>query len=49
MANDEIVVPPDARLITFKAQDTSSWPAGSYRVDFNAGGQLVGSKNFTIG
>ena len=49
VANDEIVVPPDARLITFKAQDTTAWAPGTYRVDLSAAGQLIGSRNFTIG
>jgi hypothetical protein len=48
VASDEIVVPPDARLITFKAQDTSAWPPGDYRVDTSVGGTVVGSKNFKV-
>ena len=48
LSNDEIAVPPDARTITFKAQDTSAWEPGTYRVEFNAGGVQSGSKTFTI-
>ena len=48
IATDEIIVPPDARLITFKAQDTSAWAPGAYRVDFNVAGVLIGSRTFTI-
>jgi hypothetical protein len=48
LANDEISVPPDARTITFKAQDTGTWEPGTYRVDINDAGVLTGSKTFTI-
>jgi hypothetical protein len=48
IASDEIVVPPDARLITFKAQDTTGWAPGTYRVDFNVAGAPSASKTFTI-
>lgn len=47
LANDEMVVPPDARTITFKAQDTSSWTPGQYRVDVDVAGAVIG-KTFTI-
>jgi hypothetical protein len=47
IANDEIMVPPDARVITFKAQDTTSWTPGQYRVDVDAAGALV-SKTVTV-
>jgi hypothetical protein len=48
VAQEEIVVPPDARSITFKAQDTTAWTPGQYRVETTAGGTSLGSKTFTL-
>ena len=48
LATDEIPVPPDARIITFKAQDTTAWEPGTYRVDIVVAGTVIGSKTFTI-
>ena len=49
LSTDELVVPQDARVITLKAKDTSSWTPGTYHVDLAVGGASVGSKTFTIG
>jgi hypothetical protein len=48
LSTDEMVVPPDARVITLKAKDTSGWVPGAYRVDVAVGGASVGSRTFTI-
>jgi hypothetical protein len=49
VSTDDIVVPPDARVITLKAKDTSGWTPGTYRVDVAVGGASVASQTFTIG
>jgi hypothetical protein len=48
LGSDDLVVPPDARVITLKAKDTSSWKPGDYRVEVAVGGAKVGSKSFTV-
>jgi hypothetical protein len=48
VAQEEITMPADARSITFKAQDTTGWTPGQYRVETTAGGTSIGSKTFTL-
>lgn len=48
VGTDELVLPAEARAITLKAKDTSSWVPGDYRVDVAVGGASVGSRSFTI-
>jgi hypothetical protein len=45
---EELVVPAGARVINFKARDTSGWPAGEHRLEVSLGGAAVGSKTFRI-
>jgi hypothetical protein len=45
---EELVVPAGARVVNFKARDTSGWPAGEHRLEVSLGGALVGSKPFRI-
>ena len=48
VASEETAVPPDARTITFKAQDTTSWTPGQYRVETSAGTTVLGTRTFTV-
>jgi hypothetical protein len=48
LGTDELVVPPDARVITLSAKDTSGWAPGSYRLQVAVGGADAGSKPFSI-
>jgi hypothetical protein len=45
---EEFVVPAGARVINFKARDTSAWAAGTHRLEVTLGGAPVGSKPFRI-
>ena len=45
---EEVVVPAGARVINFKARDTSGWTAGEHRLEVSLGGAMVGSKPFRI-
>jgi hypothetical protein len=45
---EELVVPAGARVINFKARDTSGWPAGEHRLEVSLGGAMAGSKPFRI-
>jgi hypothetical protein len=45
---EEMVVPAGARVINFKARDTSGWPPGEHRLEVALGGAPVGSKPFRI-
>jgi hypothetical protein len=45
---EEMVVPGGARVINFKARDTSGWTAGEHHLEVSLGGALVGSKPFRI-
>lgn len=49
VSTDDIVVPPDARVITLKAKDTTGWTPGTYRVELAVGGAKVGTQTFTLG
>ena len=46
--DDQLVVPPGANVVNFRAKDTSAWPAGTHRVEIWAGGAKAGEKTFTI-
>ena len=48
LGTDELMVPPDARVITLSAKDTSGWAPGSYRLQVAVGGADAGSKPFSI-
>ncbi|HVR71788.1 MAG TPA: hypothetical protein VMT87_13175 [Vicinamibacteria bacterium] len=45
---EEMMVPAGARVINFKARDTSGWPVGEHRLEVSLGGAPVGSKPFRI-
>jgi hypothetical protein len=45
---EELVVPAGARVINFKARDTSGWVPGAHRLEVTLGGAPVGSKPFRI-
>jgi hypothetical protein len=45
---EEMVVPAGARVVNFRARDTSGWPAGEHRLEVELGGAAVGSKAFRI-
>jgi hypothetical protein len=45
---EELVVPAGARVINFKARDTSAWPAGEHRLEVALGGAVAGAKPFRI-
>jgi hypothetical protein len=42
------VVPPGARIVNFKARDTTAWTAGEHHLEVSLGGASVGSKTFRI-
>jgi hypothetical protein len=46
--DDQLVVPPGATVVNFRAKDTSSWPPGPHRVEIWVGGAKAGEKAFTI-
>jgi hypothetical protein len=46
--DDQLVVPPGATVVNFRAKDTSSWPSGTHRLEIWVGGAKVGEKPFTI-
>jgi hypothetical protein len=48
LGTDELVVPPEARVITLSARDTTGWAPGSYRLQVAVGGAEAGSKPFSI-
>jgi hypothetical protein len=45
---EELVVPAGARIVNFKARDTTGWKAGDHRLEVSLGGAPVGSKPFRI-
>jgi hypothetical protein len=45
---EELVVPAGARVINFKARDTSDWKPGEYRIEVTLGGAAAGAKPFRI-
>ena len=45
---EQMVVPPGARIVNFKARDTTAWTAGEHRLEVSLGGASVGSKTFRI-
>jgi hypothetical protein len=45
---EEMVVPGGARIVNFKAKDTSGWTAGTHRLEIALGGAAVGAKEFRI-
>jgi hypothetical protein len=45
---EELVVPAGARVINFKARDTSGWPSGEHRLEVTLGGAPAGAKLFRI-
>jgi hypothetical protein len=48
ISTDDLVVPPDARVITLTGKDTAGWAPGNYRVQVAVGGAPAGSKTFSI-
>jgi hypothetical protein len=46
--DDQLVVPPGASVVNFRAKDTSAWPAGTHRVEIWVGGAKAGEKVFTL-
>ena len=46
--DDQLVVPPGADVVNFRAKDTSAWPPGTHRVEIWVGGAKAGEKTFTI-
>ena len=46
--DDQLVVPPGATVVNFRAKDTSAWPPGTHRVEIWVGGAKAGEKTFTI-
>jgi hypothetical protein len=46
--DDQLVVPPGANVVNFRAKDTSAWPPGPHRVEIWVGGAKAGEKVFTI-
>ena len=46
--DDQLVVPPGATIVNFRAKDTSAWPPGTHRVEIWVGGAKAGEKTFTI-
>ncbi len=46
--DDQLVVPPGANVVNFRAKDTSAWPTGTHRVEIWVGGAKAGEKMFTI-
>jgi hypothetical protein len=46
--DDQLVVPPGANVVNFRAKDTSAWPAGPHRVEIWVGGAKAGEKAFTL-
>jgi len=46
--DDQLVVPPGASVVNFRAKDTSAWPPGPHRVEVWVGGAKAGEKAFTI-
>ena len=46
--DDQLVVPPGANVVNFRAKDTSAWPPGPHRVEIWVGGAKAGEKAFTI-
>lgn len=46
--DDQLVVPPGASAVNFRAKDTSAWPPGTHRVEIWVGGAKAGEKTFTI-
>jgi hypothetical protein len=46
--DDQLVVPPGASVVNFRAKDTSAWPPGPHRVEVWVGGAKAGEKTFTI-
>jgi hypothetical protein len=46
--DDQLVVPPGANVVNFRAKDTSAWPPGTHRVEIWVGGAKAGEKTFTI-
>ncbi len=45
---EELVVPTGARVVNFKARDTSGWTPGEHRLEVSLGGASVGAKVFRI-
>lgn len=46
--DDQLVVPPGANVVNFRAKDTSAWSPGTHRVEIWVGGAKAGEKTFTI-
>ncbi len=46
--DDQLVVPPGANVVNFRAKDTTAWPAGPHRVEIWVGGAKAGEKAFSI-
>ena len=46
--DDQLVVPPGANVVNFRAKDTSAWPPGPHRVEIWVGGAKAGEKAFTL-
>jgi hypothetical protein len=46
--DDQLVVPPGATVVNFRAKDTSAWPPGPHRVEIWVGGAKAGEKTFTM-
>jgi hypothetical protein len=46
--DDQLVVPPGANVVNFRAKDTTVWPTGPHRVEIWVGGAKAGEKGFTI-
>ena len=46
--DDQLVVPPGASVVNFRAKDTSAWPLGTHRVEIWVGGAKAGEKVFTV-
>jgi hypothetical protein len=45
---EQLVVPAGARVVNFKARDTSGWKPGEHRLEVALGGAPAGSKPFRI-
>lgn len=46
--DDQLVVPPGANVVNFRAKDTAAWPSGTHRVEIWVGGAKAGEKTFTM-
>jgi len=46
--DDQLVVPPEANVVNFRAKETSAWPVGLHRVEVWVGGAKAGEKTFTV-